>query len=48
LTAAALVQLRDAGDVEAFKAASLMFGCFDLSLTLSMRDAEGTAFIDNL
>lgn len=47
LTAATLIRLRDAGEVDAFKAVNFMFGCFDLSRTPSMRAAEGTAFIDN-
>lgn len=47
LTAATLVQLRDAGEVEAFKAVNFMFGCFDLSLTPSARASEGTAFVDH-
>lgn len=46
LSASTLIRLRDAGHAQAFRAANLTFGCFDLSLTPSMRRASGTAFID--
>lgn len=46
LAASTLVRLRDKGTANAFKAANLLFGCYDLSLTPSVRQAEGTAFID--
>lgn len=41
-----LLRLRDDGQGDAFKAASLMYGPFDLSLTPSMRRAETTLIID--
>lgn len=46
LAASTLLRLRDAGLGSAFRAANLTFGCFDLSLTPSMRRAQGTAFVD--
>lgn len=46
LAASTLVRLRDEGKVAAIRAANLLFGCFDLSLTPSARRAEGTAFVD--
>ncbi len=46
LTASTLIRLRDAGKVDAFRAANLTFGCYDLSLTPSVRHAQGTAFVD--
>lgn len=46
LAASTLLRLREAGQAGAFRAANLTFGCFDLSLTPSMRRARGTAFID--
>lgn len=45
LAASTLIRLRDLGQVAAFRAANLLFGCFDLSLTPSMRLAEGTPFV---
>jgi acetyl esterase len=45
LAASTLIRLRDQGHGDAFRAASLLFGCFDLSLTPSMRLAEGTPFV---
>lgn len=47
LAAATLLRLRDLGKAASFKAANLLFGCFDLSLTPSVRAAEGTAFVDH-
>ncbi len=41
-----LICLRDADEGHLFQAASLMYGCFDLSLTPSMRRAVGTLIID--
>lgn len=46
LSVATLLRLREAGQGDAFKAASLMFGVFDLSMTPSMRAAQGTIFVD--
>lgn len=46
LAASTLLRMRDAGEVGAFRAANLMYGCFDLSLTPSMRRAQGTLIID--
>ncbi|WP_068874175.1 MULTISPECIES: alpha/beta hydrolase [unclassified Phenylobacterium] len=46
LAAATLLRLRDAGEAEAFRAANLMYGCFDLSLTPSMRRAQATLVLD--
>lgn len=46
LVASTLIRLRDAGRVDAFRAANLTFGCFDLSLTPSVRHSKGTAFVD--
>lgn len=46
LAASTLLRLRDLGTVGAIRAANLLFGCYDLSLTPSARRAEGTAFID--
>lgn len=46
LAAATLLRLREAGRASAIRAANLLFGCFDLSLTPSARRAEGTAFVD--
>ncbi|SEL18436.1 alpha/beta hydrolase fold [Pseudoxanthomonas sp. GM95] len=46
LAASTLLRLRDAGEVSAYSAASLMYGCFDLSLTPSARASAGTPFID--
>lgn len=46
LAACTLIRMRDAGAPDAFRAASLMYGCFDLSLTPSMRRAEGTLILD--
>lgn len=45
LAAATLVRLRDAGTV-GYQAVNFMFGCFDLSLTPSLRASNGTPFID--
>jgi acetyl esterase len=45
LAALTLIQLRDAGKGSAFKAASLLFGCFDLSLTPSVFRAQGAPFV---
>jgi acetyl esterase len=45
LAAVTLIRLRDLGRVEAFRAANLLFGCFDLSLTPSMRLAKGAPFV---
>ncbi|WP_374469614.1 alpha/beta hydrolase fold domain-containing protein [Phenylobacterium sp.] len=45
LAAATLLRLRDAGS-PLFRAANLMYGCFDLSLTPSMRAANQTLVID--
>lgn len=41
-----MIRLRDSGRIEAFRAANLLFGCFDLSLTPSVRQAEGTPFVN--
>ena len=46
LAASTLIRLRDTGHAAAFRAANLTFGCFDLSLTPSIRRAQGTAFVD--
>lgn len=46
LAASTLVRMRDAGVPDAFRAANLMYGCFDLSLTPSLRRAEGTLILD--
>jgi acetyl esterase/lipase len=46
LTAATLLRLRELGKANAFRAANLMFGCYDLSLTPSIRRAAGTPFVD--
>jgi acetyl esterase/lipase len=46
LAASTLIRLRDAGQGGAFGAVSLMYGCFDLSLTPSMRRGEGTPILD--
>lgn len=46
LAASTLVRLRGTGAAGAFRAANLMYGCFDLSLTPSMRQAEGTLILD--
>ena len=45
LAALTLIRLRDLGQVEPFRAANLLFGCFDLSLTPSMRRAAGAPFV---
>ena len=45
LAALTLIRLRDAGKGGAFKAASLLFGCFDLSLTPSVFQAQGAPFV---
>jgi acetyl esterase/lipase len=45
LAALTLIRLRDAGKAGAFKAASLLFGCFDLSLTPSVFRAQGAPFV---
>jgi acetyl esterase/lipase len=45
LAALTLLRLRDAGKGDAFKAASLLFGCFDLSLTPSVFRAQGAPFV---
>lgn len=46
LAASTLVRLRDMGKVSSFRAANLLFGCYDLSLTPSVRSAKGTPFVD--
>lgn len=46
LAALTLLRLRDQGKGEAFRAANLLFGCFDLSLTPSVHRAEGTPFVN--
>lgn len=46
LAASTLLRLRDAGQGDAFRAASLMYGCFDLSLTPSMLRGEDTPIIN--
>jgi acetyl esterase len=40
-----LLRLRDQGQANAFSAASLLFGCFDLSLTPSVFRAQGAPFV---
>ena len=45
LAALTLIRLRDVGKGGAFKAASLLFGCFDLSLTPSVFQAQGAPFV---
>jgi acetyl esterase len=45
LAALTLLRLRDAGQGDAVKAASLLFGCFDLSLTPSVFRAQGAPFV---
>ena len=46
LAASTLVQLRDQGKAKHFRAANLLFGCYDLSLTPSVRLTKGAAFVD--
>ncbi|WP_202913478.1 alpha/beta hydrolase [Acuticoccus sediminis] len=46
LAALTLLRLRDAGLGKPFKAANLMYGCFDLGLTPSLRMAAETPVID--
>lgn len=46
LAALTLIRLRDAGKGSAFKSASLLFGCFDLSLTPSVFRAQGAPFVN--
>jgi len=46
LAASTLIRMRDAGEVGVFRAANLMYGCFDLSLSPSMRRAEDALIID--
>lgn len=46
LAASTLVRLRDAGAADAYRAANLMYGCYDLSLTPSMRRAQDTLVLD--
>jgi len=45
LAALTLLRLRDRGQGHAFSAASLLFGCFDLSLTPGVFRAEGAPFV---
>jgi acetyl esterase/lipase len=45
LAALTLIRLRDAGKGDAFKAASLLFGSFDLSLPPSVFQAQGAPFV---
>jgi acetyl esterase len=45
LAALTLLRLRDLGQGDAFRAASLLFGCFDLSLTPSVYLAQGVPFV---
>lgn len=47
LAVSTLVRLRDMGKVSPFRAANLLFGCYDLSLTPSVRSAKGTPFVDH-
>lgn len=46
LAASVAIRLRDAGQAEAFQAVNLMYGCFDLSLTPSMRQGEDTILLN--
>ena len=46
LAVCTLLRLRDQGRALAFKAASLMYGCYDLGLTPSARHAEQTLVIN--
>ena len=46
LSVATLLRLRDEGRGDAFRAVNLMYGCFDLSLSPSMRQGEATPIID--
>jgi len=46
LAALTLIRLRELGHAGAFRAASLLFGCFDLSLTPSVRMAKTAAFVN--
>ncbi|WP_337188070.1 alpha/beta hydrolase [Phenylobacterium sp.] len=46
LAASTLVRMRDAGVGGAYRAANLMYGCYDLSLTPSMRRARDTLILD--
>ena len=46
LAVATLLRLRDQGTVDAFVAANLLYGCYDLSLTPSARRAETTPVLN--
>lgn len=46
LAASTLVRLRDIGRVEPFRAANLLFGCYDLSLSPSVRSAVDAPFVN--
>jgi acetyl esterase len=46
LAVSTLVRLRDMGHVEPFRAANLLFGCYDLSLTPSVRSATDEPFVN--
>lgn len=46
LSVLALLRLRAIGRLEAFRAANLLYGCYDLSLTPSIYRAHGTPVID--
>lgn len=46
LAASTLVRLRDMGRISPYRAANLLFGCYDLSLTPSVRASKGTPFVD--
>jgi acetyl esterase len=46
LAASTLIRLRDMGLAGKFRAANMLFGFFDLSLTPSVRAASGTHFVD--
>lgn len=46
LAASTVLRLRETGHGEAFQAVNLMYGCFDLSLTPSMRHGEDTILLN--
>lgn len=46
LAASTLVRLRDVGLAEPFRAANLLFGCYDLSLSPSVRSALDAPFVN--
>ena len=46
LAASTLVRLRDRGQAHHFRAANLLFGCYDLALSPRVRSAKGAPFVD--